>query len=77
MENCDFVLTPCMARGASPLDHMTWFWEYIGLIVQTMLRKAVNKYNYVYHGILEFEWLWNSVAMVIIGSKIALILSIV
>ena len=43
-----------------------------------MLRKAVNKYNYVYHGILEFEWLWNSVAMVIIiGSKIALILSFV
>ena len=31
-----------MARGASDLGHIAWFWDYLGLIVWTMPGKAVN-----------------------------------
>ena len=36
------ISIPCMARGASALGHIAWFWDYLGLIVWTMPGKAVN-----------------------------------
>ena len=36
------TISPCMARGASALRHIAWFWNYRGLIVWTMMMMMIH-----------------------------------